>query len=492
MSPKLTIDNIPDEVLLDIFDSYRQHFTHGHSLWNRKHKWFKLIHVCRRWRCIIFASSTRLDLCLSMSTSNPNSVATIFLPHLSLLPIAIKHHYLPVGTDPHVKTEEFGCMQAALKSYNRVRGITFSGTAPDFDELFKATKCPFPMLEDLELRNLDSGIAELKVPATFLDGSAPHLRRLKLYRISLTSISSLLSTTTMLFELCLRIYTTSASLLAHLQDMHCLRHLNLRPRTRGAPSSIDGPMPPTNPENTSLLSKLISFHYQGPSSVLSALVAGFTAPSLQGLHIILDGDDESPIFHLPRFLDDVEKVYHSVQMISEGDYFRVSLLTHSETVDCATPSFRFCSKVSPDSVMGMSAALSAKLATVEELLMVFLTDFYEMWDNDTPWRNFLQHFRKVKVLRVELEDVFAIADTLQMDDEPIPDLLPMLEEVEITARGDVFPESPPQGQPVMFSEPEMAAFRPFLAARQEAGHPVKISRSQKAKFPNQNLFVLFG
>ena len=124
--------------------------------------------------------------------------------------------------------------------------------------------------------------------------------------------------------------------------------------------------------------------------------------------------------------------------------------------------------------------------------MIFLTDC-EAWDDDTPWASFLQHFRKVKVLRAELEDVFAIANTLQIqiDDEPIPDLLPMLEEVEITARGDVFPESPPQGQPMMFSELEMAAFRPFLAARQGAGRPVKISRRRKPVFPDPSLFMLF-
>jgi hypothetical protein len=81
-------------------------------------------------------------------------------------------------------------MLATLKHCNRVRGINFLGSAPDFDKLFKATKCPFPILEDLELCNLDSGIAELRLPATFLMGSAPHFRCLKLHRISLTSISS--------------------------------------------------------------------------------------------------------------------------------------------------------------------------------------------------------------------------------------------------------------------------------------------------------------
>ncbi|KAH9990636.1 hypothetical protein BJV74DRAFT_421172 [Russula compacta] len=481
MSPNLIIDNLPDEVLLDIFDSYRQHFTHDQSLWNTKHKWFKLMHVCRRWRCIVFASSTRLDLCLFVSNSNPGNMNTIFSPHLSPLPIAINHDCPPLGVTSHMKGKEIGCMLAVLKRCgDRVRGITFSGSAPDFDKLFEATKHPFPILEDLELYHCS--IIELNLPATFLMGSAPHLRRLKLDRISLISISSLLSSAMMLIELCLGIYNPSpkALLLTHLQNMHCLRHLKLR--TWEAPSLLNSPVPPTNPRDTFLLPKLTSFHYQGPSLFLSAFMARFTAPSLQDVHFIFDGDDddedEVPILHLPRFLDGVEKLYPSVQIISECDYFRMSLLTRSESVDHPTPSFRFCSPCSPESIMRMSAALSAKLATVDELLMVSIGDSHEIWDDDVLLPSFLRHFRSVKVLRVEDEAVFAIARALRPDGESVfPDLLPMLEEIEIRVRwSGGFPESPFPSQPSAFSERGMivAAFRPFLTARQEAGRPIKI------------------
>ena len=493
ISPNLTTDNIPDEVLLEIFDSYRQHFTNDQSLWNKKHKWFELIHVCRRWRFIIFASSTRLDLCLVVSTNNPGNMKTIFSPHLPPLPIAVDQ-CLPVGTASHVKAKEMGRVLSALKRCNRVRGITFSGIAPDFNRLFKATKHPFPMLENLELCNLDTGITVLKLPATFLNGSAPHLQSLKLYWISLTSMSSLLSSTTMLTELCLRICTSSptASLLAHLKDMHCLRHFKLQ--TLQTFSSINSLMPPTNPEDTFLLSKLTSFQYQGSNLFLNALVAGFTAPSLQDVHFILDGDNDhaDPISHLSRFLDGVEKLYHSVQMISEGDYFRISLFTHSEPVDHDTPSFSFCSVCSPVSIMRMSAALSAKLSTVEELFIVFIDDYYDWWDGGTRWPAFLQHFHNVKVLRLEHEEVFDLADTMQLDDEPILNFLPMLEEIEIHLRwAERSPASPHQNQHVISSELGMAAFRQFLAARQEAGRPVKIFGSQRAPFPDQNLHTLF-
>ncbi|KAH9990663.1 hypothetical protein BJV74DRAFT_987796, partial [Russula compacta] len=73
-SPKLTINKIPDETRLEIFDSYRKHFTNDQSLWNRRPKWFKLIHVCRKWRRIVLASSThpskpkRLVPCLPHSS----------------------------------------------------------------------------------------------------------------------------------------------------------------------------------------------------------------------------------------------------------------------------------------------------------------------------------------------------------------------------------------------------------------------------------------
>ncbi|KAH9990665.1 hypothetical protein BJV74DRAFT_885023 [Russula compacta] len=186
----------------------------------------------------------------------------------------------------------------------------------------------------------------------------------------------------------------------------------------------------------------------------------------------------SPILHLPRFLDSVEKQYHSVQVISENDYFRISLLTHSESVNQPAPSLGVCSPLSPNSTRQMSAALSAKLATVKELLMVFIDDSYEIWDYEFKLPSFLRYFRSVKVLRVELKEVFAIARTLQPNhgESVIPDLLLMLEEMEILVRR--------QWQPSGYSSLS-------LTARQEAGHPVNISGRLRAAFPAPNLQDLF-
>ena len=131
--------------------------------------------------------------------------------------------------------------------------------------------------------------------------------------------------------------------------------------------------------------------------------------------------------------------------------------------------------------MQMSAALSGKLATVEELLIVFTTDTYPARNHTILWRSFLQQFHNVKILRVEHTDVVDITHTLLPDDETTVDFLPMLEEIEMRT---YFPQS----QPV--SELAMITFHQSIVARQEAGRPVKVSASLRAPFPKLRLRML--
>lgn len=142
--------------------------------------------MCKRWHRIILASSTRLDLFLVAPTNNPGNIKTIFSPHLSSLPIVIEHGCQYASSD--LKAKQIGRMFSALERYDRVRGITLSRSAPDFDKLFEAAKCSFPILE---LCKVDSGRGtRLRLPATFLEGSAPHFRRLKLHCFPLRFITS--------------------------------------------------------------------------------------------------------------------------------------------------------------------------------------------------------------------------------------------------------------------------------------------------------------
>ena len=80
---------------------------------------------------------------------------------------------------------------SALKRPDRIRRIAFIGTKAILDKLLKVTNCPLPALESVEIR--DSSNGTLNIPATFPKGSHLHLQTLKLDRISLLSISRLLS-----------------------------------------------------------------------------------------------------------------------------------------------------------------------------------------------------------------------------------------------------------------------------------------------------------
>jgi hypothetical protein len=65
----LTIDNLPDDVLLEIFDFYFP--VLGYQYFHTKRiveSWQSLVHVCRRWRCLVFGSPRRLNLRLFLPT----------------------------------------------------------------------------------------------------------------------------------------------------------------------------------------------------------------------------------------------------------------------------------------------------------------------------------------------------------------------------------------------------------------------------------------
>ena len=55
---RLTIDIFSDDILLYIFNLYRQESKNVDDMW----PWHALVHVCQRWRHIIFAWPHHLDL----------------------------------------------------------------------------------------------------------------------------------------------------------------------------------------------------------------------------------------------------------------------------------------------------------------------------------------------------------------------------------------------------------------------------------------------
>ena len=67
----IIIDMLPDDVLLEIFDSFRKNHDPDSSPFIPVWIWQTLVQVCQRWRQIVFASPRRLDLQLLCTNGTP-------------------------------------------------------------------------------------------------------------------------------------------------------------------------------------------------------------------------------------------------------------------------------------------------------------------------------------------------------------------------------------------------------------------------------------
>ena len=190
----MTFGALPDDVLLETFEIYVGKHDLFHSHPSSYDKWQTLVHVCRRWRYIVFASPCRLNLKLCCTPQR--SVNSKTLDIWPELPIVI------FAKDLRSK-EEVTNVMAALRHHNRVCECKINYQNRQFQasllKEFAAIDDPFPSLTSLDLTSYAQNAPVF--PDSFLGGSAPHLRSLWLFGIPYPSIGTLLSSTTNLVTL---------------------------------------------------------------------------------------------------------------------------------------------------------------------------------------------------------------------------------------------------------------------------------------------------
>jgi hypothetical protein len=223
---------------------------------------------------------------------------------------------------------------------------------------------------------------------------------------------------------------------------------------------------------------LTFFNYRGHSAFLNTLVAGFSAPTLRNFDILLF-DTSPPLLHLSRFIEDIGEHFHAVKVSLSRDYFHLLLFSHPEGVNNNYwPRIKLRSRRVLGSMMQISSALSANLATMQELFVVF-SETSDASEQDIPWRRFLSQFPSVKALRMEGTNDLRIASALH-EDLGVHNgaFLPALEEIELrTNPFRILQDQTTSGDMVL------AAFEPFVSARQQAGRPVRVSRGSSLRDP---------
>ena len=217
--------------------------------------WQVLVHVCRRWRSIVFGSKRRLNLRLFCTSKISVRDMLDIWPPLPLFVLDARHDSPIEDVDNTI---------AALKQrHHRVCKIKFcAGSSSHLKTVWAAMQEPFPELVDITLFTLS---ADAGIPDTFLGGSAasaPGLRCLKLDGISFPGLPKLLSSTTHLVTLRLgntphSEYTSPEAIVNCLSALTDLETLALGFERHNRESRR--PPPPTR----SVLPALINFEFTG-------------------------------------------------------------------------------------------------------------------------------------------------------------------------------------------------------------------------------------
>ncbi|KAH8992404.1 hypothetical protein EDB92DRAFT_1815921 [Lactarius akahatsu] len=461
-----TIEVVPDDVILEIFHFYKSAYKSGSREWQGR--WHGLAHVCRRWRTIIFdfASRDRLNLRLLCT---PRTSVKQTLDLWPGFPILVRN-----GT---YFLDNWDNIVAALQQRDRVCEIDLRG--PLSKEVSQILQESFPLLDCLSLDAWNSRV--LTCPSTFLGGSAPRLRvlRLDVFQCLEFKLPPILSFADHLVDLRLeRVESTKCippeALVAALSAMTRLKTLFLQFLHETSHS---------NPINISPLSSgriassaLLRLSFEGPCNYLEDLLSRITAPSLEctRLQIFRPSEPRLDISQLSQFLclvgsqtlpDGVDMGHrtlsfyhsHSESVALPGgqpkgsEWLRFELPFHRPHWQAGLElslMTQFCQQISPF------------LSNVRTISLPILRG-YIAWHDDrhgTPWMDFLRAFNRVERLHLSGGSSHTIVNALRLVSSGMATgVLPALHELNLDS--------------VVNVNESQKAVTSFLDAHNHAGSP---------------------
>ena len=232
------------------------------------------MHLCQRWRCLVFGSPHHLNLQLFCTTRTSARELDVW----PALPILIQGDVNKTSEDDTI---------AVLKHSDRISTINLEcSSAWRIEDLWTAMQVPFPELAVLCL----SCIRGPNLPDSFLGGSMLRLRYLGFTSIPFPVLPKLLLSATHLVQLHLHSITESgfifpeamATCLSVLTSLESLR-LGFVP-SLSYPDLINRhPFPPTR----TVLPALTIFSFQGANEYLEEFVARIYVPRLYQLSTTL-------------------------------------------------------------------------------------------------------------------------------------------------------------------------------------------------------------
>ena len=448
---------LPDVALIEIFGFYVHETREG--------AWYTLVHVCRKWRNIVFGSPSRLDLRLYCNAKTPvRKMLDVWPP----LPIVISVSVW--GDDTGHDMDE---VVAALKHNDRVCHLRlyyayFSlNPNPQLERVLAAMQQPFPALTFLELIPEDD-IAPIDADS-FLGGSAPpHLQTLKLSHIPFPGLPKLLSSATHLVTLSLSTiphsgYISPEAMVTGLSVLTSLENLDIGFESPQSRPVRRRPPPPTRTHLPAL--KLL--HFNGVSEYLEDFLAQIDAPLLDNLRIVFFHQLLFDTPQLALFVSRIPKFNFKVPDALLHIFNQVAWIKLAQTTDGVLELATSCKR--PDwqlSSLTQFCSSSFPQALIPAVEHLYIQDRFwtPPWDDieNSQWLELLQPFTDVKALYISQKFVSSIAPALQeLVGERVTEVLPALQVL--------FLEKLP-------SKPVQEAIEKFVSARELSGHPIAVSR----------------
>ena len=487
----VSIDKLPDDALLEIFDHYMFYFRHKLGPRYSEGAWKSLAHVCHRWRRIVFEAPRRLDLQLFCTGRTPARDRLGVWPTLPLI--------IQVDSDNSIRSVDN--IIAALECTDRVCQINLVHVeSSNMEILLAAMQQPFPDLTYLDLWpwSYDETVS---VPDSFLGGSASHLESLSLRYIPFPGLPTLLLSATHLVDLTLwRIphsgYFTPNAMANALSTLISLDNLELQ--FISARSCPDRESPPST---RSVVPGLTRFVFRGVSEYLEDLIARIDAPQLETLHITFFNDI---VFDTPQLIQFISRtpglqaLEKAIITLWPGD--------HTARVEFTSQTLRDRRLAVEIACKGLYWQLSsleqvctsglAPLSLLEDLYFELYGNLNPDWEDDidiydyyrddvedpqadSDWKNDIDNELWVELLRP-----FSAVKNLYLAEYVASFVAPALQELVEGRTTEVLPTVLPALQNIFVEKLESSGsvqegIRRFVAAQQVAGHPIAVSRWER-------------
>jgi len=287
---------LSDDVLVEIFNFYVIEYL-PYNTW--RNAWHTLVHVCRRWRYLVFASPRRLNLRLKYGGHGPMSEMLDAWPVLPVILILGSEISLPLPKLDQEWNDTINALES--ENENRIREIyILYATNSRLERFAAAMQKPFPELTHLTVRGAGDLVPVL--PDSFLGGSTPRLRELELMGIPFPSMPKLLLSANGLVILDLTDipdsgYISPDAMATALTAVTKLKTLHLQFRSpRPRPDRASRPLPPPT---RFVLPALTELFFRGVYEYLEDLLARIDPPLLQDLYIsfFMDLNFDVPQLH---------------------------------------------------------------------------------------------------------------------------------------------------------------------------------------------------